>query len=488
LFWHAKHDWRRFTAVLSIFVIMGFGLSFYLNMPDPQPRERHYVFGGMYLVFALWIGLGWTAVIESLRQRLPNAKPLLLTVALLGLALPAGIFAKLYHIEDRSGDYIAHDYAYNLLQTCEPNSILFTNGDNDTFPLWYLQEVEGVRTDVRVVNLSLLNTNWYIKQLRDREPKVDIRLSDHYIDSVLTDTQLVDLYKRLWREPKTPPEFKKMGIDVKIEALPGHDLLRVQDIMVIGITYWNEWKKPLHFAITIPASNLVGLAPHMRMMGMALKLMPERDPGNDMEAIEHNLLQVYRFRGLTDPLVYKDDNSRRLLGNYRACVLQLADSYNQQGRDADLQRLMSWAEENIYMSWEGYYTAADFLLQAGQKDLAGSYMLNSTMLLLDQYDENAIATYDNILALAGVLLNEPYAQFERAEEVYRRIIPLEPQRWHAYYELAAALQAKGESQVALDLLQNYRTEYGENTQLVEAEQILSNAMDKGEGSEDTSQP
>ncbi len=489
LVWQAKRDWRRFAAILSIFVIMGFGLSLYLNMPDPQPRERHYVFSGMYLAFALWMGLGWTAILESLRQRLPNVKPLLLVaVALVGLALPAGVFAKLYHIQDRTGDYIAYDYAYNMLQTCEPNSILFTNGDNDTFPLWYLQEVEGIRTDVRVVNLSLLNTNWYIKQLRDREPKVDIRISDNYIDSVLTDTQLVDLYKRLWQQPRIPPEYKKMGIDVEINALPGHDLLRVQDIMVIGIIYWNEWKKPIHFAITIPTSNQVGLGPHMRMMGMTLKLMPNRDPGNDMEAIERNLLEVYQFRGLTDPLVYKDDNSRRLLGNYRACVLQLAEFYNQQGRDADLQRLMAWAEENIYMSWEGYYTAADFLLQAGQKDLAGSYVFNSAMLLLDQYGENAIATYDNILALAGVLLNEPYAQYEHAEKIYRRIIPLEPQRWGAYYELAAALQAKGEVQVALDLLQDYRTEYGGNSQLAEAEQILRNAINSGEETEDSTQP
>ena len=127
----------------------------------------------------------------------------LVAMALFGLLLPAGTFARLYHIQDRTGDYIAYDYAHNLLESCEPNSILFTNGDNDTFPLWYLQEVEGLRRDVRVVNLSLLNTNWYIKQLRDREPKLDIRYDDTFIDSVLTDTQEVDIYRRYWPEPQS---------------------------------------------------------------------------------------------------------------------------------------------------------------------------------------------------------------------------------------------------------------------------------------------
>ena len=409
-------------------------------------------------------------------------------VAVVGLALPIGTIYKLYHEQDRTGDYIAYDYAYNILQTCEPNSILFTNGDNDTFPLWYLQEVEGLRRDVRVVNLSLLNTNWYIKQLRDREPKVDIKLSDEYIDSVLTDTQLVDLYKRLWQQPKTPPEYKKLGLDVEVDAQPGHDLLRVQDIMVIGIVYWNQWKRPLHFAITIPSNNYTGLLPYMEMTGMTMKVTPQRNPISDIETLERHLFEVYQFRGLTDPHVYKDENSRRLLGNYRACVLHLAERYNEEGRDDDLRRLMRWAEETIYMSWEGYYTAADFLLKIGQKDVAGSYVGNAANILIDQYGESALATYDNILALAGVLLNEPYSQFERAIPLYERIIAIEPARWNAYYELAAALQAKGDAEAALTLLQNYRAEYGEEQRLVDAERILQNALQQGEGGDSSALP
>jgi len=475
LFWHGWRDWRRFAAVMALFLIMGFGLSLYLNMPDPQPRERHYVFGGMYLAFALWIGLGWTAIIEEVRQKLARFNgSLIAAIALFGLLLPAGIFARLYHIEDRTDNYIAYDYAYNLLQSCEENSILFTNGDNDTFPLWFLQEVEGIRKDVRVVNLSLLNTSWYIKQLRDRQPKVDIRFDDQLIDSVLTDTQLVDLYKRLW-EPKVPPEFKKLGLDVTVNPVSGHDLLRVQDIMVIKILAWNEWKRPIHFAITIPASNRVNLDAYLSMVGMTMKVMPEPTSGAEIEMLEHNLLHKYRFRGLNDTLVHKDENTMRLLGNYRACVLQLALIYQEQERSDKLLELMQWAEENIYMGWEGYYSAADHLGNLGQHELAAEYIHKATDLLIARYGTEAVANYDNIISLAGVLLNKPYEAYDRSEAIYRQIIALEPARWEAYYELAATLQVKDDIPGALAILQQYKERYGKRQELAEAETILHNA-------------
>ena len=477
-FWHAQRDWRRFAAIFAMFLIMGFGLSMYLNMPDPQPRERHYVFGGMYLAFSLWIGLGWVAIIEAIREKLAQLSSwLVVGLALFGLLLPAGTFAKLYHIEDRTGNYIAYDYAYNLLQSCEENSILYTNGDNDTFPLWFLQEVEGIRKDVRVVNLSLLNTGWYIKQLRDREPKIDIRFDDTLIDSVLTDTQLVDLYRRLW-EPKIPPEFKNIGLDIEVKTLEGHDLLRVQDIMVIKILGWNEWKKPMHFAITIPASNRVGLDPFLSMVGMTMKVMPQRNDGSDPEALRHNLMHEYRFRGLNDPEVHKDENTTRLLGNYRACVLQLALHYKDQGDSDEMVKLMRWAEKNIYMSWEGYYTAADHLSAAGEHEIAAEYLHKSTDEFINLYGTDPVATYDNIVSLAGVLLNEPYSAFDRAEAIYRQAIVLEPNRWEGHYELAATLQAIGDIPGALTVVRQYKIQYGERPEMLEAEQILLSASER----------
>ena len=481
LLWHGRRDWKRFLAVLSMFLIMGFGLSLYLNMLDPQPRERHYVFGGMYFAFALWIGLGWIAIVEGLRLRFALRGALLWALACAGLALPAGIGAKLYHIEDRTGDFVAHDYAYNILQTCEPNGLLFTNGDNDTFPLWYLQEVEGVRRDVRVINLSLLNTNWYIKQLRDREPKVPIRLDDTYIDSVLTDTQLVDLYRRAWREPVISQVKKALsdaGFDVDVKPAGSGDLLRVQDLMIIGLLLWNNWERPIYFAITVASSGRLGLDPYLRMQGMALKLVKERDQGPDVEALEHNLFEVYRFRNLTDPEVYKDFNTQRLLANYRACVLQLADIYQREGRNAEVAKLMLWAEERLFFNWEGYYTAADYLKDSGRIETAGNFIAKAGSLLLDSYGEGPHATYENVVTLAGILLNPPHSSFDQAEDLYLRAMAREPHRWEAYYELAATLQAKGDAAAGLALLVEYREEYGEVKELVEAERVLGNALNR----------
>ena len=171
LLWHARRDRQRFLAVLALFATMGFALSAYLNMSDPQPRERHYVFVGMFYAFALWMGLGWSGFVETLGRRLSLSSGWLAGIAGAGMLLPVGMGVKLYDQVDRTGDFLARDYAHNLLHSCAPNSILFTNGDNDTFPLWFLQEVEGIRRDVRVVHLGLLNTGWYIKPAAQACPR-----------------------------------------------------------------------------------------------------------------------------------------------------------------------------------------------------------------------------------------------------------------------------------------------------------------------------
>ncbi|MEE2659899.1 MAG: DUF2723 domain-containing protein [Candidatus Latescibacterota bacterium] len=480
--WQLRRDWRRFSAVFVMFLVMGFGLSFYLNMPDPQPRERHYVFGGMFLAWAMWMGLGWTALVDWVRQRVQSQK-LVIGTAVIGLALPAGVGAKLYHIQDRTDDYIAYDYAYNLLQSCDPNSILFTNGDNDTFPLWFLQKVEGIRTDVRVVNLSLLNTGWYIKHLRDREPTIamaragETRLTDSYIDSTLCDTQVVDLYKRVWREPKTPYEYVQMGLDVKVAALPGHDLLRIQDIMVIGIVYWNGWERPIHFAITVAASNRTGLDPYLEMQGMTLKLVSELQtdrPGNP-EKLRHNLMEVYQFRSITDQEVYKDVNTARLLGNYRACLMTLAEIYKNEGRADDLASLFRWATGVLPMGWDGFYTAAEHYRDLERDDLAIEFMERAGNELIKQYGLLPSADYDNALALASIMLNS-YRAFDKAESLYRRAIAKQPERYDGYHELAATLQASGRPRAALQLVVEYVQTYGEVDSAAQDRRILMNAL------------
>ena len=481
MIWHFQRDRQRFWAILALFVVMGFGLSIYLNMPDPQPRERHYVFGGMFCAFALWMGMAWTGLMESVRnwmsadgRRMPGW--LHATIALVALLLPVGVGANLYHIHDRTDNRIAYDYAYNILNSCEENSLLFTNGDNDTFPLWFLQEVEGIRRDVRVINLSLLNTNWYIKQLRDREPKVDIRLNDTFIDSILTDTEDRDLYKRLWEEPKVPKEFKEMGFDVEVSAPPGNMLLRVQDLMMIGIIRWNDWKKPINIAITVATHNRLNLDPYLRMDGMTLRLMPDRSERSDVDRLSTNLREVYQYRGVIDPLVYKDDNTARLLGNYHAIVLHLAGTYQANGQTEELRELFEWASETIYSEWDSYYTASSYLREMGQRELAARFLAKAGLLLLGSYGEGGPASYGNLIALGSILVND-YAAFDEAMEIYRGLIEKTPKRWDAYYEMAATMQARGDIQGALDMLAGYRAEYGQVASLDTAEQILRDALE-----------
>ena len=478
LIWHAVRDVRRFLAVVALFVVMGFGLSLYLNMPDPQPRERHYVFGGMFFAFALWMGIGWSGIVELIRERYQSLRgPALVGVACVGLLLPLGIAVEGYHIQDRTDDYVAYDYGYNLLESCEPNSILFTNGDNDTFPLWFLQEVEGIRRDVRVVNLSLLNTNWYIKQLRDRKPRIHIPLSDTYIDSVLTDVEAEDLGARIWLKPATPKEYADLGLDVKLSAGPGNQLLRVQDIMVVAIIANNSFERPIHFAITVAGGNRTGLDPHLQMVGMTLKLMPEPVSGYSVEPLATNLLEKYRFRGVNDPSVHKDVNTARLLGNYRACVMGLADAYEAEGRDEELASLFAWAIDTIPLSWEGYYSASLYHERIGEMEKAAEFLETSGTELIKVYGVHPSATYDNVLAIASMLLNS-YREYERAERIYRLAIAKEPDRYDGYHELAATLQAANDPQRALEVVEGYMARYGNLDTAETDKMILLNSIRK----------
>ena len=471
--WHAVGDRQRFWSLLLLFVIMGFGLSFYLNMPDPQPRERHYVFGGMFCAFALWMGLAWCGFLELIRRRFPafqqrTGSSRLVAIALLGLALPTGIAARQYHIHDRTGDYIAYDYAYNILQSCDEHSLLFTNGDNDTFPLWFLQEVEGVRQDVRVVNLSLLNTNWYIKQLRDREPKVDILYADEFIDSTLTDTHRVDVERRYWPKPK---EVTAAGLKWEVPAPAGYNVLRVQDVMMVKIIDWNQWRRPIHIAITVPEDNQVNLGPHLQLTGMTYRLTEEVNPGADVASLEKNLFEVFQFRSINDPDVYKDEQSSRLLTNYRAGLLQLAEAYVEDQRIDDLRKLLVWGEKTIQYTWDTYYLGAEILREAGLLAEGADFMEKAGARLSEGRVSLPDPAYYNLMAVAELLVDQ-YADPQRAKSVFGHAVRLRPDFFRATYGLSATIQLLGDPAGAASLLEEYAARFGSSTQLDRALQML----------------
>ncbi|MCF7825476.1 MAG: DUF2723 domain-containing protein [Candidatus Marinimicrobia bacterium] len=346
---HFSKDSRRAFAVLALFMLTGFAILLYLNQDDPQPRERDYSYVGSFYAFAIWIGIGAAALLEKLKDWRKDS-PLYMgsAVAIMLLAAPVNMLRANYHTHDRSGNYVAWEYSYNLLNTCDPNAIIFTNGDNDTFPLWYLQEVEGIRTDVRVVNLSLLNTPWYIKQLKHMEPKVPISLNDEEIEGM-------GLWR--WEErqmtlpgPATPGDKAEVGsleqgsagitwnlqptISRQKSPQTGKLIggLRVQDIMIFDILRMNEWKQPVYFAVTVSPSNQIGLEDYLRMDGQAYQLVPYKvGLGIDIDVMYDKIINTYRYTNLDDPNVYYPPNVQRLLQNYRKGFLQLVYEYGLEG-------------------------------------------------------------------------------------------------------------------------------------------------------------
>lgn len=372
MYYHFRKDWRHATTILGLFIVTGVAIVIYLNQENPQPRERDYVFVGSFFAFALWIGTGVSAILEWLKERFymsrsgssgpaPDNKLFKLSAAVavvvLTLALPLNLLSFNFTDHDRSGNYVAYDYSYNILQSCEQNSILFTNGDNDTFPLWFLQYVYNIRPDVRIVNLSLLNTDWYIKQLKNQEPKVPISLTDRQIEQL----QLIPWEAQKIKIPvPLAARSEVLGqIDVasQAQAEPLSELevnvqptvfgkaLRVQDFMILNIIYANQWRKPINFAVTVSDDNKVNLDPWLRMDGLVFKLVPMSGEVLARERLQKNLFENFKFRNLNNSDVYYDDNVIGLLQNYRAAYLRLAQEYLMQRNNNKVIETLNKMEE-----------------------------------------------------------------------------------------------------------------------------------------------
>src|SRR5688572_268398 len=164
MFYQSVNNTRNFVVVALLFVLTGVALVVYLNSPPTEPRERDYIYAGSYYAFCFWIGFAVIAMAETFSRVTKSLKTGAIIATIIGLSAPVLMANDGWDDHDRSERYFSVDSAVNYLQSCAPNSILFTGGDNDTFPLWYAQEVEGVRTDERVIVLSYYNTDWYIKQ------------------------------------------------------------------------------------------------------------------------------------------------------------------------------------------------------------------------------------------------------------------------------------------------------------------------------------
>ena len=360
VYFHFKKDWKMASVFMVMFIFLGLLTAFYQNQQEPQPRERDYFYVGAFFVYSIWIALGVRGIIDLIGTEVKNkalrAPISAITIVLAFLFVPANMLATNYHEQNRSNNFVPWDYSYNLLQSVAPNAILFTNGDNDTFPLWYLQDVEGVRRDVRIANLSLMNTPWYILQLKNTTPhgakKVEMSMSDADIERInpvrfdpmnisvdvpqdllekyqVTDTSMIKSGKLTWRMNNTVTYGN-------IKAV------RVQDLVVLDIIRSHHWERPIYFAATVSDDSKIDLDNYLEMEGLAFRLVPKRSSNpytfvneeilhkqlfNEPEGFSKDYQPGFKFRGLDDPTIFFDSNHQRLTQNYRSSFLKLAFYY-----------------------------------------------------------------------------------------------------------------------------------------------------------------
>ena len=404
-YYQFKKDWKMGITLLAMWIIMGIVLDLYQNQQDPQPRERDYFYVGAYYVMALWIAIGIVGIIDAIRKRIADGSASkFATAGVLAIAVLV-VPVKLAHINwrehDRSQNYIAWDYSYNLLQSCDKDAILFTNGDNDTFPLWYLQDVEGVRTDIRIVNLSLVNTNWYVHLLKNEMPhgakKVALSLNDQQIERlqpVRWTSKVVDLPVPKDVASRYTPVDSSVLRDGKISwTMAGQQysqdirFLRVQDIMVQDIVKNNHWDRPIYFAVTCSPDSKIGIDNYLWMEGLALRLRPVKVPSQDLaidlKLMEENFLAKdvkpsktpqhgYLFRNLNNPDVYYDENVQRMIMNYRAGFMRIADYAQRISKDNEkAKKVLAQMEETLPLNvipmqdWRYTYYVARILHDLG---------------------------------------------------------------------------------------------------------------------------
>lgn len=361
LYFHFRKDWKMASVFIAMFIFLGYLTAFYQNQQQPQPRERDYFYVGAFFVYSLWIALGMRGIIELLQEKFKSQK--LLKPAMIGalfigvIGVPVNMANANWFEHNRSRNYVPWDYAYNLLQSAAPNAILFTNGDNDTFPLWFLQNVEGVRQDIRIANLSLLNTPWYVKELKNTTPfgaqKVAISLSDDEIDQL----NPVRFEPQEMQIDVPPDVIKEWGVtdsatvkDGKIKWIMQNSLqfgetkaVRVQDLVALDIIVGAKWKRPVYFAVTVSEDSRLNLEDYLQMEGMAMRVVPKKNDDRRIEYINAPLLSKqlmeepagysksyqpgFKFRGLNDKTIFFDENHERLTQNYRNAYLRLALHY-----------------------------------------------------------------------------------------------------------------------------------------------------------------
>lgn len=428
MFYQSSNNTKSFVVVLLLFVLTGVALVIYLNSPPTEPRERDYIYAGSYYAYCLWIGFAIIAIAQALTRVTKNLKTSAIIATLIGMSAPVLMAAQGWDDHDRSDRYFSVDSAVNYLQSCAPNAILFTGGDNDTFPLWYSQEVEGVRTDMRVVVLSYYNTDWYIEQTMrsayTSQPFPYTLTSSNYVQNGLNDylpfadagIKSMDLNKflELLRDNNKgllhpnyggtrnmlPTKEIVLKVDVeKVRALgiipEGMDSLIVpemrlrvrgnalekKDLAMLDVLATSNWERPLYVNNTSLAQFNVDLSRYVVQEGNAYRILPVYNPRpfNQLELVNtkvsyENMTKKFQFRNVDNPKVYYNQDYRNFILNHRSSFNSLAQFLILQGDTAKAREVLLFSMAKMPDASVPYdYTNAqtvEMLFEVGEKEKA----------------------------------------------------------------------------------------------------------------------
>ena len=423
-----KKGIQGFWITFFLFFMTGIAIVLYLNQTPYQPRERDYAYAGSFYAFCIWIGFGVAALAKGL-QKYGKLSPVIAgsVATVLCLLVPIQMGAQNWDDHDRSNRYVCRDFGANYLESCEPNAVIFTNGDNDTFPLWYAQEVEGIRTDVRVCNTSYLQTDWYINQMKKQAYESDpLPISwqpEDYVQGTrdaayvfpMTDKS-IDLKTALDFVRSNDPKFKKIpGINQELDYIPaqtltmgvdsaavmaagvidtanlpylqkemkidlkGKDVLGKQELIILDMLQTNDWNRPIYYAITVSPDQFVKLDPYFQQTGMAYQIVPMETQGTvrsiNTEKMYDNVMNKFKWGGVNTPGVYLDETVMRMCKSYRIALFSklaaalVAEGKNEKALDVLDKAMEVLPPENVPLDYSAL-SLGELYYELGQKEKA----------------------------------------------------------------------------------------------------------------------
>jgi hypothetical protein len=400
ILWQYKKDKNGLGLVLAFFIMTGLAIILYLNQNPNQPRERDYAYAGSFYAFAIWIGMGFMYLYELFVKLMKTRMAAIITFLLLLAAGPVLMATENWNDHDRSGRYTARDIGANYLESCAPDAIIFTYGDNDSFPLWYVQDVEGIRPDVRVANLSYIQAGWYIDMMRQKafesDPMPLSLPSEKYIDGLRTQlpvnnrvdrpVNIEDVVQFAGQDDKKYMidysgrgdylnylPANKFVIDVDSSVVLSNGTVKEYfrdrllspmiweftdedafkgDLAIMDLLGTNKWNRPIYISTTVPSTQYKGLDRFFIQEGMAYRIAPVRTDKNDQGeygiidpvVMYDNMMNKFKWGNSSDPNVYLDENNRRMFGNFKRLFGTLGNALLQNG---DSTRALAAARKGL---------------------------------------------------------------------------------------------------------------------------------------------